>query len=198
MMRLVWCAVAALAASPAVAAAQAVSPQARPAEQRLTDAEGEIQELWQSYFNIVRDDLPNTKASLDCGTGRYEEVKATNSYLVFFVRCERLDAHANGYRAVIGIGNPHTFTFRLAGGTLSYGADITAALVKEAQRVPLSTGTDLVAGTWTRIEVPIAADSTDLAKIVVEFSTRAAIEGGLAAPSHSSGGSRYGLLAVRP
>src|SRR5687768_13289249 len=159
MKGLVALSLAVLAGSQAAGAAQAPASPQGTAEQRLTDAESEIQALWQSYFGVVRDGLPNTKGSVDCGTGRYEEIKPTNSYLVFFVACERIEPHLDGYRATIAIGNPHTFGFSSANGTLSYGENIAAALVKESQRVLFATADDLRPGTWTRVQVAIAAAS---------------------------------------
>lgn len=169
------------------------------ADQRLTEAESEIQALWQSYFVVVRDDLPNTKGSLDCGNARYEEIKATNSFLVFFVACERLDAYLDGYQATIAIGNPHTFAFSRVSGTLSYGENIAAALVKEAQRVPFSATSELRPGTWTRIQVPVLrTQARDISKIVVqlEVSGVPGLSGG-AAPTRSTDAPQHGLLGRR-
>jgi hypothetical protein len=167
-------------------------------EQRLTGAENEIKALWESYFTVVRDDLPNTKGSVDCGTGRYEEIKPTNSYLVFFVACERIEPHHDGYRAWIAIGNPHTFAFGRVSGTLSYGENIAAALVKEKQRVPFSMESELRPGMWTRVQVPIVpAGARDVAKIVVEFETGGAMERGRDLPSRTTSAPQLGLLIPR-
>jgi hypothetical protein len=164
-------------------------------EQRLIDAEGEIQALWNSYFVVVRDDLPNTKAPVDCSTGNYGEIKATNSYLVFFVACERIEPSPGGYTAAIAIGNPHTFVFNRVSGTLSYGENIAAALVQEKQRVPFSTTSELRPGTWVRIQVPIArAEAKDISKIVVQVEvTGITIRGG-GAPSRSTDAPQHGVL----
>ena len=195
MNRLLTLGLAVLAGFPAGAAAQQPQRAAATNEQRLAGAESEIQALWQSYFTVLRDDLPNTKGSIDCATGRYEEVKPTNSYLVFFVACERIEPHADGYRASIAIGNPHTFAFGRVTGTLSYGENIAAALVKESQRVPFSTASELRPGTWTRIEVPIlTVDARNVAKIIVEFEAGGAMERGGGSPTRSTNAPQYGLL----
>jgi hypothetical protein len=185
-----------LAVSPGFAAAQGYKAPSKPADERLTDAESEIQALWHSYFAVVRDDLPNTKGSVDCSTGRYEEIKPTNSFLVFFVACERIEQHGTGYRASIAIGNPHTFAFGRVSGTLSYGEHLAAALTNQKQRVPFAMSSDLRPGTWTRIDVPIAtAAAKDVAKIIVEFAAGGAIErGGGEAPGRSTSAPQYGLL----
>jgi hypothetical protein len=172
----------------------------RTAEQRLTEAESEIQALWQSYFVVVRDDLPNTKGSLDCSNARYEEVKATNSFLVFFVACEKIEPYLDGYQATIAVGNPHTFAFNRASGTLSYGENIAAALVKETQRIPFSATSELRPGTWTRIQVPLLRiQARDISKIVVqlEVSGIAGLGGGGALPSRSTDAPQHGLLGRR-
>jgi hypothetical protein len=195
MNRLLTLGLALLACSPALLGAQAPSSPPKVTEQRLTEAESEIQALWQSYFNVVRDGLPNTKGSVDCNTGRYEEIKPTNSYLVFFVACERIEPHLNGYRATIAIGNPHAFAFSRANGTLRYGENIAAALVKENQRVLFSTADELRPGTWTRIQVPIVpAEARDVTKIVVEFEAGGAIARDRNAPLRPTSAPQYGLL----
>lgn len=188
--------VALLAGSPAAAAAQQPQGSSGSAEQRLNDAESEIQALWQSYFAVVRDDLPNTKGSVDCSTGRYEEIKPTNSFLVFFVACERIEPHETGYRASIAIGNPHSFAFGRVSGTLSYGENLAVALTNQKHRVPFSMARDLRPGTWTRVEVPIAvAAAKDVTKIIVEFEAGGAVErGGGEAPSRSTSAPQYGFL----
>src|SRR5512134_1930933 len=118
VMRPVAGLVLALWGAVAVTASAQDAAGARSTDERLGNAEAEIQALWRSYYTIVKDDLPNTKASLDCGSGRYEEIKPTNSYLVFFVACERIEPYLNGFRASIAIGNPHTFGFVRVGGTI--------------------------------------------------------------------------------
>jgi hypothetical protein len=194
MTRFLALGLALLAVPDGGAAAQQAPAAPATTDQRLTEAESEIQALWQSYFNVVRDDLPNTKGSLDCGTSRYEEIKPTNSYLVFFVACERLERHSTGYRASIAIGNPHTFAFGRISGTLSYGENIAAALVKDTQRVPFSMAGELRPGTWTRTEVTIpAADARDITKIIVEFESGGASERS-AAPTRSTSAPQFGLL----
>jgi hypothetical protein len=168
----------------------------RNSEQRLTDAETEIQALWRSYFVVVRDDLPNTKGSLDCSGARYEEIKATNSFLVFFVACERIEPYQDGYRATIAIGTPHTFGFSRVSGTLSYGENIAAALVKESQRATFATTSEMRPGTWTRIAVPLpGTGATDVGKIVVEVhvSGISGFGGGAASP-RSTDAPQHGLL----
>lgn len=168
----------------------------RNGEQRLTDAESEIQALWQSYYVVVRDELPNTKGSLECGGTRYEEIKATNSFLVFFVACERLDAHLDGYQATIAIGNPHTFAFNRVSGTLSYGENIAAALVKESQRIPFSSTSELRPGTWTRVQVPLTrTHAKDVSKIVVQVEVSGIAGFGTGtAPPRSTDAPQHGLL----
>ena len=171
----------------------------RTSDQRLIEAENEIQALWQSYFAVVRDDLPNTKGSLDCGSARYEEIKPTNSFLVFLVACERLERYLDGYQATIAIGNPHSFAFGRAAGTLSYGENLAAALVKDTQRVPFAMTSELRPGTWTRVQVPLLRTQTrDVAKIVVqvEVSGITGLSGG-AAPSRSTDAPQHGLLGRR-
>ena len=197
MTRLLLPGIAALlAASPVASSAQEARPAPNPAEQRLRDAESEIQALWHSYFAVVRDDLPNTKGSVDCSTGRYEEIKPTNSFLVFLVACERIERYETGYRASIAIGNPHTFVFGRVSGTLSYGENLAVALTNQKQRVPFSMARDLRPGTWTRVDVAIAAgEAKDVTKIIVEFEAGGAIErGGGDAPSRSTSAPQYGLL----
>jgi hypothetical protein len=183
--------------SPSVFAAQSHS--APPTtEQRLTEAEDEIQALWQSYFVVVRDDLPNTKASVDCSSGNYGEIKATNSYLVFFVACERIEPSADGYTAAIAIGNPHTFAFNRVNGTLSYGENIAAALVREKQRVSFSTTSELRPGTWVRIQVPIErVDAKGVTKIVVQVEVSGVTIRSSGAPSRSTDAPQHGML-LRP
>jgi hypothetical protein len=149
------------------------------ADERLGNVEAEIQALWRSYYTIVKDDLPNTKASLDCGTGQYEEIKPTNSYLVFFVACERIEPHLDGFRASIAIGNPHTFGFARVSGSIGYGENLAAALVKGTQRVEFTTASELRPGTWLKLEVPITpAQQKDVAKIVFQFEAAGAIARG--------------------
>jgi hypothetical protein len=197
MTRLLLLGIAALLSSSAVASsAQEAEPAPKPAEQRLRDAESEIQSLWNSYFAVVRDDLPNTKGSVDCSTGRYEEIKPTNSFLVFFVACERIEQNEAGYRASIAIGNPHTFAFGRVSGTLSYGENLAVALTNQKHRVPFSMARDLRPGTWTRVDVAIAAaEAKDVTKIIVEFEAGGAIErGGGDGPSRSTSAPQYGLL----
>jgi hypothetical protein len=179
--------------------AQQAQAAPRSSDQRLTDAESEIQALWQSYFVVVRDDLPNTKGSLDCGGARYEEIKATNSFLVFFVSCERIEPYLDGYQATIAVGNPHTFGFNRVSGTLSYGENIAAALVNESQRIPFSLTSELRPGTWTRIHVPIArTQARDIGKIVVQVEVSGiAGFGGTAAPSRTTDAPQHGLLGRR-
>jgi hypothetical protein len=180
-------------------AAQEPAGAARTTDQRLIEAETEIQALWQSYFVVVKDDLPNTKGSVDCAGARYEEIKATNSFLVFFVACERIERYLDGYQATIAIGNPHTFAFSRVGGTLSYGENIAAALVKETQRVPFSATSELRPGTWTRIQVPLLrTQASDVSKIVVqlEVSGITGLSGG-ATPNRSTDAPQHGLLGRR-
>ena len=187
-----------LAGSSTLATAQPSNAGHETTDQRLTSAEGEIQALWRSYFAVVRDDLPNTKGSVDCSTGRYEEIKPTNSYLVFFVACERIEPHADGYRATIAIGNPHTFGFSRVSGTLSYGYDIAAALVRDDQRVPFSTESELRPGTWTRIQVAIAStEAKDVSKIIVEFEAGGAFARSGGDPGRPTGTSGMPLLGRR-
>lgn len=200
MTRLLMLGVATLlAGSPSILAAQETATAPKPADQRLTAAETEIQALWQSYYVVVRDDLPNTKGSLDCGGTRYEEIKATNSFLVFFVACERIEPHSDGYQATIAIGNPHTFAFSRVGGTLSYGENIAAALVKESQRIPFSSTSELRPGTWTRIHVPLArTQAKDISKIVVQVEVSGITGfGGGASPARSTDAPQHGLLGQR-
>ncbi len=188
---------AVLAWTPAVSNAQERQGAPRSSDQRLTDAETEIQALWQSYYVVVRDDLPNTKGALDCGGAHYEEIKATNSFLVFFVACERLEPYLDGYRATIAIGNPHTFAFNRVGGTLSYGENIAAALVKESQRIPFSSANELRPGTWTRIQVPLERTlAKDLTKIVVQVEVSKITGFGSPAPSRSTDAPQHGLLGL--
>jgi hypothetical protein len=195
MNRLLPLGLALLAGSHTVLWAQTPTSPPATSEQRLSEAESEIQALWQSYFGVVRDGLPNTKGSVDCGTGRYEEIKPTNSYLVFFVACERIEPHLDGYRATIAIGNPHTFGFSSANGTLSYGENIAAALVKESQRVLFATADDLRPGTWTRVQVAIAAASArDVTKIVIEFEAGGAIGRDRITPIRPTSAPQYGML----
>jgi len=199
MKRFLLLCVAVLLWTPAASAAQDRQGLPRTGEQRLTDAETEIQALWHSYYVVVRDDLPNTKGSLDCGGGRYEEIKATNSFLVFFVACERLEAHPDGYQATIAIGNPHTFAFNRVSGTLSYGENIAAALVKESQRIPFSSTNELRPGTWTRVQVPLTrTQAKDVSKIVVQVEV-SGIAGfaGTASP-RSTDAPQHGLLGHGP
>lgn len=199
MTRLLLLCLAALAGTPASITAQDAAGAPRTTDQRLVEAESEIQALWQSYFVVVRDDLPNTKGSLECGSARYEEIKATNSFLVFFVACERIEPYLDGYQATIAVGNPHTFAFNRFGGTLSYGENLTAALVKESQRVPFSATSELRPGTWTRIQVPLLrAQARDISKIVVqvEVSGITGLSGG-GAPSRSTDAPQHGLLGRR-
>jgi len=184
------------AVSPAAAQQSPVAPETT--EQRLTSAESEIQSLWRSYFAVVRDDLPSTKGSVDCSTGRYEEIKPTNSYLVFFVACERLESDSNGYRATIAIGNPHTFGFTRVSGTLSYGENVAAALVRENQRVPFLTESELRPGAWTRIQVPIApTEAKDVSTIIVEFEAGGAFARCGGNPGRPTGTSGMPLLGRR-
>jgi len=198
MTRFLALGLAVLAGLPRGAAAQQPPGAAATTEQRLTGAESEIQSLWQSYFTVVRDDLPNTKGSLACGSGRYEEIKPTNSYLVFFVACERIERHSSGYRASIAIGNPHTFAFGRVSGTLSYGENIAAALVKDKQRVPFSTAGELRPGTWTRTDVAIPdVGAQDITKIIVEFEAGGAMERSGGSPTRSTSAPQLGLL-LRP
>jgi hypothetical protein len=196
MIRNLLLCVAVLGWAPLSITAQEPAGAPRTADQRLTEAESEIQALWQSYFVVVRDDLPNTKGSLDCGTARYEEIKATNSFLVFFVACERIEPYLDGYQATLAIGNPHTFAFNRVGGTLRYGENLAAALVKESQRVPFSATGELRPGTWTRIQVPLLrTQARDISKIVVqvEVSGITGLSGG-PAPSRSTDAPQHGLL----
>jgi hypothetical protein len=182
--------------TPALAQQSGMAPQTT--DQRLTSAEGEIQSLWRSYFAVVRDDLPNTKGSVDCSTGRYEEIKPTNSYLVFFVACERIEPHSTGYRATIAIGNPHTFGFSRVNGTLSYGENVAAALVRDNQRVTFSTESELRPGTWTRIQVPIAStEAKDVSKIIVEFEAGGAFARSGGDPGRPTGTAGIPLLGRR-
>ena len=185
-------------ASPAMLAAQTDRTDPAGAEQRLTKAENEIQALWESYFSAVKDGLPNTKASLDCASGRYQELKPTNSYLVFFALCERINPDENGYRATIAVGNPHTFGFGRISGTLSYGENLAAALVRDTQRVTFSSATELRPGTWTRIEVPIGSvQPKDLTKIIVEFEAGAAVERRTEPSDRSTSAPRFGMWNPR-
>jgi hypothetical protein len=195
MTRLLTLGIALLAGSPSMLAAQEAPSAPKPAEQRLTDAETEIQALWHSYYVVVRDDLPNSKGSLDCGGARYEEIKATNSFLVFFVACDRIEAYQDGYRATIAIGNPHTFAFNRVAGTLSYGENIATALVKESHRIAFSSTSDLRPGTWTRIHVPIArTQARDVSKIVVQVEVSGIAGFGGASPARSTDAPQHGLL----
>ena len=198
-MRLLILSLATLAFIPVSAAAQEPPNAPRTSEQRLTDAENEIQALWQSYFVVVRDDLPNTKGSLDCGGSRYEEIKATNSFLVFFVTCERIEPLLDGYQATIAIGNPHTFAFSRVSGTLSYGENIAAALVNESQRIPFSMTSELRPGAWSRIQVPLArTHAKDVVKLIVQVEVSGITGlGGVTAPGRSTDAPQHGVLGRR-
>jgi len=184
-----------IAATLFISAVHAGQEPSKAAEQRITEAEKEIQALWRSYYTVVKDDLPDNKASVDCSAGSYEEIKAINSFLVFFVACENIESYDDGYRATITIGNPHSFGFTRVKGVLSYGESLATALVNERQRVQFTAGTDLRPGTWIHIQVPIAAaELKDVGKIIVQFEISGAMGRVSEPPSRTSNVPQLGGL----
>lgn len=139
-------------------------PTTKTIAERLEFAEAQI--TWfQAWLSDVGTRTAPNDGQLDCSEGKVQEIAENPAYLVFLVRCEKIEPYLEGYRLTITIGNPYRFDFTGIRGELGYGDSLDKAI---DQTIKFDNTAVAKAGTWTTLFVivnPVAAKDVRFIRI---------------------------------